>query len=103
MAKWPLVIQEPPTSDLYGLIARYFTRMTNLTSKMTGLNLAKDKIIEIAALITDKHLNLLDPEGFERVIYCPESTLAGMDEWCIEHHGNVPIILKFFYLSRSQA
>lgn len=57
--------------------------------KMTGLNHNKDKIIEIATLITDEHLNPLDPDGFERVIHCSENLLNGMDEWCTTHHENV--------------
>ena len=56
---------------------------------MTGLNLGKDKIIEIAAIITNKDLNLLDPQGFERVIHCPKSMMNNMDEWCTEQHGKV--------------
>jgi oligoribonuclease len=56
---------------------------------MTGLNYNKDKIIEIATLITDEHLNPLDPDGFERVIHCSENLLNGMDEWCTAHHENV--------------
>jgi hypothetical protein len=56
---------------------------------MTGLNYNKDKIIEIATLITDEHLNPLDPDGFERVIHCSENLLNGMDEWCTTHHENV--------------
>jgi oligoribonuclease len=57
--------------------------------KMTGLNLDKDKIIEISALITNKDLDLLDPQGFERVIHCPESMMNRMNEWCTEQHRKV--------------
>jgi oligoribonuclease len=55
---------------------------------MTGLSVGKDKIIEVAAIITDKELNPLD-EGFEEIIHQPESLLARMDEWCTQHHGEV--------------
>jgi hypothetical protein len=55
---------------------------------MTGLAVGKDKIIEVAAIITDKDLVSLD-EGFERVIHCDESIMNGMDEWCTEHHRDV--------------
>lgn len=56
---------------------------------MTGLELGKDKIIEIAAVITDKFLQPVDPEGFERVIHRSESEMTAMGQWCIEHHGKV--------------
>jgi Exonuclease len=55
---------------------------------MTGLTVGTDRIIEVAAIITDKHLKPFD-EGFERVVHCPEEIMNNMDEWCTEHHGNV--------------
>jgi oligoribonuclease (3'-5' exoribonuclease) len=58
---------------------------------MTGLNLGKDKIIEIAAIITNKDLDILDSQGFERVIHCPENMMNNMDEWCTEQHGKVQL------------
>ena len=56
---------------------------------MTGLVAGKDKIIEIAAIITDKDLIPLEEEGFERIIHCDEEIMNGMDEWCTEHHRDV--------------
>jgi oligoribonuclease len=55
---------------------------------MTGLVVGKDKIIEVAAIITDKDLTPLD-EGFVKVIHCSEGIMNNMDAWCTEHHGNV--------------
>ena len=55
---------------------------------MTGLSAGKDKIIEVAAIITDRDLVPLH-EGFERVIHCSEEIMANMDEWCVDHHGKV--------------
>ena len=55
---------------------------------MTGLKVGKDKIIEVAAIITDEHLTPLH-EGFERVIHCSKEIMNNMNEWCIEHHGKV--------------
>ena len=56
---------------------------------MTGLQAGKDKIIEVAAIITDKNLKPLH-EGFEKVIHCPEEIMNNMDEWCTAHHRDVP-------------
>jgi oligoribonuclease len=60
---------------------------------MTGLEVGKDKIIEVAAIITDQDLKPLETEGFEQVIHQPESLMSGMDEWCIHHHGKVTLAL----------
>jgi oligoribonuclease len=56
---------------------------------MTGLAVGKDKIIEVAAIITDRNLKPLDAERFEQVIHQPKALMDGMDEWCTQHHGEV--------------
>jgi oligoribonuclease len=56
---------------------------------MTGLAVGKDKIIEVAAIITDKDLKPVESEGFERVVSCPAEVINNMDEWCTTHHGEV--------------
>ena len=48
---------------------------------MTGLDLAKNHIIEIAVIVTDGHLNKLI-EGPNLIINCPDEELEAMDEWC---------------------
>ncbi|KAJ3165652.1 Oligoribonuclease, mitochondrial [Irineochytrium annulatum] len=53
---------------------------------MTGLNLGKDKIIEIAVIVTDGSLNMVE-EGPDLVIHQPQSVMDGMNDWCVEHHG----------------
>ncbi|MEJ7665363.1 MAG: oligoribonuclease [Hymenobacter sp.] len=45
--------------------------------EMTGLDLRQDKIIEIAALVTDSELNVLG-EGVDIVIQAADSDLDGM-------------------------
>lgn len=56
--------------------------------EMTGLNPDHDAIIEIYCLITDEHLNLLDPTGWGTVIHLPKARMDVMDEWCTRVHGN---------------
>lgn len=46
---------------------------------MTGLDLGKDALIEVAALVTDRDLNVLG-EGVDVVIHADEQVLAGMPE-----------------------
>ena len=53
--------------------------------EMTGLRPEKDRILEIAAIVTDSQLNIL-AEGPVIAVRQPEEILAGMDEWCTTHH-----------------
>ncbi len=54
--------------------------------EMTGLHPEKDVIIEIASLVTDARLNVLD-EGPMLAIHQPDDVLDGMDDWCKRTHG----------------
>lgn len=54
--------------------------------EMTGLDPEKERIIEIATIVTDDRLNIL-AEGPELVVHQPQSLLDAMDEWCVTHHG----------------
>jgi oligoribonuclease len=53
--------------------------------EMTGLDPDKDLILEIATVVTDKHLEVL-AEGPVFAIHQPDSVLAGMDEWNTRQH-----------------
>ncbi len=55
--------------------------------EMTGLDVNKERIIEIATLVTDGDLNIV-AEGPELVIHQSEELLAAMDEWNTSHHGD---------------
>ncbi|KIM63991.1 hypothetical protein SCLCIDRAFT_1213810 [Scleroderma citrinum Foug A] len=54
--------------------------------EMSGLNPRKDRLLEIAILITNGNMELVD-EGIEFVIKNDSSVLENMDEWCKTHHG----------------
>ncbi|MFK7886118.1 MAG: oligoribonuclease [Gammaproteobacteria bacterium] len=54
--------------------------------EMTGLDTAHDTIIEIATVITDKHLNVL-AEGPAIAIHQEDEVLEGMDDWNTRQHG----------------
>jgi oligoribonuclease len=54
--------------------------------EMTGLDPHKNTIIEIATLVTDVHLNVIE-EGPILAIHQSDEVLAGMDEWCTTHHS----------------
>ena len=54
--------------------------------EMTGLDASKDRIIEMATIITDSELNLI-AEGPVLAIQQPQSLLDGMDDWNQSHHS----------------
>jgi oligoribonuclease len=53
---------------------------------MTGLKPESDVIIEIATIVTDKHLNVL-AEGPVLAIHQSEAVLTAMDDWNRKQHG----------------
>lgn len=55
--------------------------------EMTGLSPDQDRIIEIATVVTDKHLNIL-AEGPVIAVHQSDELLNGMDEWNTRQHGN---------------
>ncbi|KZT23530.1 ribonuclease H-like protein [Neolentinus lepideus HHB14362 ss-1] len=55
--------------------------------EMTGLNYKRDKIMEIAVLITGGDLEIVD-EGIEYVIKVDKEYLDQMDAWCTKQHGS---------------
>jgi oligoribonuclease len=59
--------------------------------EMTGLDLAKDRLIEIAALVTDGELNVLG-DGVDIVIHTGEDTLSGMVDVVTEMHTRSGLI-----------
>ncbi len=59
--------------------------------EMTGLDVDNDRIIEIATIVTDKHLNTL-AQGPMLAIHQTDEVLAAMDKWNQKHHGNSGLI-----------
>ena len=53
--------------------------------EMTGLDLEKESIIEIATVVTDGELNVL-ATGPNLAITVPEELIEGMDDWNTRHH-----------------
>ena len=53
--------------------------------EMTGLDPERDRIIEIAAIVTDDQLSIL-AEGPVLALAQPEDRLNAMDEWNLSHH-----------------
>jgi len=59
--------------------------------EMTGLDLGRDRLIEIAALVTDSDLNVLG-DGVDVVIHAEEDALTGMLEVVTEMHTRSGLI-----------
>ncbi len=55
--------------------------------EMTGLDLTKDALVEIAVLVTDSELNIID-EGVDIVIHADDAVLDTMPDIVREMHAN---------------
>ena len=60
-------------------------RIVWIDCEMTGLSLLNDALVEIAAVVTDSELNVLD-EGIDVVIAPPAEALAQMDPFVVQMH-----------------
>ena len=54
--------------------------------EMTGLDVVNDKILEIAAIITDYEMNEIDQKHY--IVFQPQIVLDTMNDWCKKHHGD---------------
>lgn len=61
--------------------------------EMTGLDLGKDKLLEIAVIITDNDLNEVDRLG-PLVLNCDERSLDSMNDWCKKVHTKSGLTTK---------
>lgn len=61
------------------------TRLIWIDLEMTGLDPQRDRIIEIATLVTDADLNVL-AEGPVIALHQDDAQLALMDEWNVRTH-----------------
>ncbi len=61
--------------------------------EMTGLNPEKDRIIEMATIVTDSNLNVL-AEGPVIAIHQPDALLDQMDEWNTRQHHRSGLVTR---------
>ena len=68
-------------------------RIVWIDLEMTGLDPSRHVIVEVAALITDAELNILD-EGIDLVVHATEDELAHMDEFVTNMHSENGLLEK---------
>jgi oligoribonuclease len=60
-------------------------RLVWIDCEMTGLDLVHDALVEVAAIVTDADLSVLD-EGIDVLIAPPQAALDQMDEFVVQMH-----------------
>jgi len=66
-------------------------RLVWLDMEMTGLDPTKERIIEVAVVVTEPDLTVV-AEGPVLVVHQPDSLLDGMDNWNKSTHGKRTIV-----------
>jgi oligoribonuclease len=61
--------------------------------EMTGLDVERDAIIEIATIVTNIRLEIIE-EGPVIAIHQPQAVLDAMDDWNRSHHGSSGLIRR---------
>ncbi len=60
--------------------------------EMTGLDVSKERVIEVAVLITDYDMNEI--AAYETTVFQPPELLAQMDAWNTKHHTESGLVAK---------
>jgi oligoribonuclease len=74
-------------------MAQNDTHLVWVDMEMSGLDPDKDVVLEVALIVTDKDLNLVE-EGPVLVVHQPDAVLDGMDSWNKGTHGKSGLIDK---------
>jgi len=69
------------------------TNLIWIDLEMTGLIPERDVIIEIATVVTDANLNVIE-EGPSLAIHQNSDLLDGMDEWCTSQHNRSGLVKR---------
>lgn len=79
--------EEPTESAETSALPLKDDRIVWIDLEMTGLDPERHVIVEVAALVTDAELTILD-DGIDLVIHATEEQLAQMDDVVTRMHGN---------------
>lgn len=80
-----------PYSDRVSSTPQANDRIVWIDCEMTGLDLANDALVEIAVIVTDSELNVLD-EGVDVVISPPARAIEQMDPFVVAMHTTSGLI-----------
>src|SRR5258708_6870092 len=69
------------------------TNLVWLDMEMTGLDPERERIIELATVVTDANLDIV-AEGPVFAIHQPDSLLNGMDNWNTSHHNSSGLVTR---------
>ena len=83
-------------------MAQHQNNLVWLDMEMTGLDPDKDRIIEVAIVVTDSQLNTL-AEAPVAVVHQPDAVLDAMDDWNKGTHARSGLIEKVKASSLSEA
>ncbi len=61
------------------------SRLLWVDLEMTGLDPAKDRILEVAAIVTD--WDFTEIASMKQVVHQSDAVLDAMNEWCVTQHG----------------
>jgi oligoribonuclease len=73
------------------MVAQNDDRLVWMDLEMTGLDPEKERIIEVAVLVTNGQLEIV-AEGPSLVIHQPDELLGAMDDWNRQHHGSSGLV-----------
>lgn len=82
------LVMVPQRNRTEGPIKEGAKRIVWVDLEMTGLDIDKDHILEIACVVTDAQLNVV-ATGPNIIIHQPDSILNTMHAWCVAQHGEV--------------
>ncbi|KAK6179115.1 hypothetical protein SNE40_011546 [Patella caerulea] len=76
-------------------------RLIWIDLEMSGLDIEKEKIIEIATIVTDADLKII-AEGPNLIVNQDKSVMDNMGEWCTKQHGKSGLTQKVLESKISQ-
>jgi len=86
-------VQAQSPMDNEGTVSSKDMRLIWVDMEMTGLDPAKERIIELAAVVTEADLTIV-AEGPVLVVHQSDEVLAAMDKWNQSTHGKSGLIDK---------
>lgn len=85
------ICYNPPPFNCVVIIMSNDLNLIWIDLEMTGLDTDNDHIIEIATVVTDSDLNVIE-QGPVFAVHQSDAILAGMDEWNTRQHGQSGLV-----------